>query len=338
MNEVDCIRDFLARSTGPSTESREAARARLQALISGRPDIRRRVTRRPRWKLLVPALPLAAVLALVAGLIANPLLEGGRPATAAAAALLTASHIASLQPVHALQPGEYAYTRSEGAYFDEISRTRGTWGALVRTKREIWIGSNGSGRIRQQSEPPVFLAPGDRARWKEAGAPPLAWLSSGETYDKKFGPGGLGPPLELDGFKPNELLRLANNPDALRAAIQAAAEKTDNPLSYEMLTIVGDLLGETAAPPQLRASLYQVAADIPGVELLGTVADRAGRQGIAVAASRDSTRCELIFDPKTSTLFAKEETLTRQIPDTTAPVGTAISYTLYLDSKIVPAR
>jgi hypothetical protein len=272
---------------------------------------------------------------VVALFVVSPLLRGGQQATAAAAVLRDAAHIASLQPAHSLQPGVYAYTKSEGAYFDEVSRVNGLWGALVRTTREIWVSSDGSGRIRQTSETPVFLSPGDQVRWQEAGAPPLSELSNGQTYDRYFGSGGLAAPLEIDGFDRNELLAMANNPGALSAAIQAAAEKTENPLSYEMLTIVGDLLSESVAPPQLRANLYQVAANIPGINLVGMVtADRAGRTGTAVAAGRGNTQLELIFDPATSALLAKQETLVHQIPDTSAPVGTVISYTLYLNSRI----
>lgn len=333
MDELEMIHDFVTAAPAPSARSRNAARAALQAAIVRESEKGAR-TRSFRWRRVLPVASAAAILALALLFIVSPLLRGDRQNTAAAAVLHHASHIASLQPPHYLQPGEYAYTRSVGAYFDEQDRQGHTWGALVRTTREIWIGSDGSGRIRQRSETPVFLASDDRARWERAGAPPISELSSGETYDRRFGAHGLGPPLEIDGFHQIDLLRLANSPDLLRAAIQAAAEKTANPLGYEMLTIVGDVLRESVAPPQLRASLYQLAADIPGIELVGTVTDRAGRRGTAVAAGRGDTRLELIFDPRTSALLAQQEVLVHPIPDTTAPVGTAISYTLFLDSGV----
>jgi hypothetical protein len=242
------------------------------------------------------------------------------------------SHTARLQPAQVLKPGQYAFTKSEGAYFDAVSGIHQVWGALVRTSREIWIRADGSGRIRQQSQPPVFLAPADRARWIAAGSPSLAGLS--ESYDRRFAPGGLAYPLDIDGFHQAELLSMANDPDALAAAIRAEAEKNSNPLGWEMLVIVSDLLGESAAPPALRASLYQVAAEIPGIQLVGTVTDRAGRKGIAVAASREDQQHELIFDPRTSALLAVEDTLRHPIADTAAPAGTVIAYTLYLESRI----
>ena len=331
MDEGEMIHDFVATAAGPSARSRNAARAALQAQIvrESEKGTRRRAL---RWKRLLPTALAAAILAAGSLFAVSPLLRGDQQTPAVAAVLHSASQVASLRPAHYLRPGEYAYTKSVGAYFDQQDRQGHTWGALVRTTREIWIGADGTGRIRQRSATPVFLAPGDRARWEQAGSPPITELSSGETYDRRFA--RLGPPLEIEGFHQNQLLRLANNPDALRDAIRAAAEKTQNPLGYEMLTIVGDLLRESVAPPRLRASLYQVAADIPGIELVGTVTDRAGRRGTAVSASRGDTRLELIFDPRTSVLLAMEEALVHRIPDTAAPSGTVLAYTLYLNSSI----
>jgi hypothetical protein len=337
MDELNMIHDFVMTAPKPSERSRKRAREALQTQMAAESRKERSNHSFPVWRLL-PTASVAAIFAAVALFMVSLLLRGGQQTTAAAAVLRDAAHIASLRPAHFLQSGEYAYTKSEGAYFDEVSSGSGTWGALVRITREIWVSSDGSGRIRQTSITPVFLAPGDRALWQAAGAHPLSELSNGATYDRQFGPGGLSAPLEIDGFKRNELLGLANNPDALSAAIQAAAKRTENPLGYEMLTIIGDLLSESASPPQLRASLYKVAATIPGIRLVGTLTDRAGRKGTAVAASRDIAQLDLIFDPATSALLAKQETLVHKIPDTTAPVGTVISYTLYLDSGIRRSR
>jgi hypothetical protein len=204
----------------------------------------------------------------------------------------------------------------------------------VRTTREAWIALDGSGRLHQTAQAPEFLVLADRARWEAAGSPSLSLLTKSATYDMRFAAGGLTYPLDVDGLSHAQLLRLASNPDALGAAIRAQAERNRNPLGWEMLTIVGDLLSESVAPPQLRASLYQVATSIPGIEPAGNVTDRAGRQGVAVAVSRNDLQLELIFDPKTSALLASEQTIRVPISDTAAPAGTPISYTLYLDSRI----
>jgi hypothetical protein len=73
---------------------------------------------------------------------------------------------------------------------------------------------------------------------------------------------------------------------------------------------IGDLLRETGASPALRAALYEVAAGLPGVELVGEVSDGLGRSGIAVAYVREKVRFEFIFDPATSNLLGESQGLT----------------------------
>jgi hypothetical protein len=347
VGDLDALGRICRMSTLPSADA-----ARITSELQTPGEEHRRIPRparhrsmpiwhfRPTKRRLVPGVTVAGAAVLAWVLVISPLFTGGQGASAAAARVLrAASHTASVQPAHSLQAGDYAYTKSEGAYFDETSPPNGeVWGALVRTRREIWIAQDGSGRIRQVSDTPVFLSPNDRLRWEAAGAPPLSGLSASGTYDRMFAAGRLYAPLDVDGLHQGELLRMANNPDGLGAAIRALAAQNSNPLGWEMLTIVGDILAESAAPPKLRASLYQVAASIPGIELVGTIRDRAGRTGIAVAANRHDLRLELIFDPTTSALLAKQETLLHSEADTSAPPGTAVEYTLYLKSGIVSSR
>jgi len=49
------------------------------------------------------------------------------------------------------------------------------------------------------------------------------------------------------------------------------------PGDWETFAIIGDLLRETHAPPALRAALYEVAANLSGVEYIGEVKDAVGR-------------------------------------------------------------
>jgi hypothetical protein len=56
---------------------------------------------------------------------------------------------------------------------------------------------------------------------------------------------------------------------------------------------VGDLLRETYTQPAVRGALYEVAADLPGVEFVGRVEDAAGRPGVAVAYTHDTGKGRL---------------------------------------------
>jgi hypothetical protein len=67
------------------------------------------------------------------------------------------------------------------------------------------------------------------------------------------------------------------------------------------------------------------------------VRDPAGRTGIAVASDG---RLELIFDPATSVLLAKEQTPAQPVAvdGTPAPPRTVSDYTLYFQSSIVSSE
>lgn len=334
---------YLCRASSvPATRDAEIRRALLVHVDAPRVAPPRRPRRLialvdPRTGLL-PAIPAAIAAVLVWTLAVSPLVGQQGASAAAARVLRAAARVAARQPAVALQPGAFAYTRSQESNADGVVLPGGkTYDVLVRTTREIWVGPDGSGRIRQVSEPAGFPTAGDRSVWEAAGSPSLSQIAAGQTYDRTFGPGGLDSPLNVDGLTRAQLLGMENDPSALASAIRTVAAQNPNPLGFEMLTIIGDLLSESAAPPQLRSSLYQVAATIPGVQLLGTVRDPAGRKGVAVASD---ARLELIFDPATSALLAKEQTPAQPIAvdGTPVPPRTVTNYTLYLQSGIVSSE
>jgi hypothetical protein len=73
------------------------------------------------------------------------------------------------------------------------------------------------------------------------------------------------------------------------------------------------LLGESPARPALRAALYQVLAQLPGVQLKGAVKDSVGRTGTAIEFAQGNVYPEgdvmerLIIDPKTGLLLERAE-------------------------------
>jgi len=265
---------------------------------------------------------LAAVI-LVAGL-----LWPGRDQPAAAAVLNELAGVAALQPapVPATAPG-YRYTKTDEMYLNMMVSQGGepTIAVLVPKTRTIWIAPDGSGRIRETAGVMVFLSEHSRSAWRAAGSPPL-----GRAINQDFGPQKLS-------FE--DLSRLPTDPSALASVIRERAQRADPPLYDEMFVIVGDLLREQTAPPQVRAALYKVVSGIPGVELVGQVHDRADRQGVAVAKTSTYTgvkrRHVLIFDPRTSALLAEEDVILEPVSwiDTKPPV--VIGYATYLESGIV---
>jgi len=169
----------------------------------------------------------------------------------------------------------------------------------------------------------------------------------GEAFsDTQFGPTppGVEPgtPQAWPGSLSYENVdALPTDAGALRRVIDARAAAGGGATDYERFTIVGDLLRGTVGTPRLREALYRVAAGLGGVELVGSMTDRAGRTGTAVAmtndqSSRDLERRVLIFDPQTSSLLAEEDVLLHKVDWLDAEPPLIIGYNTYLVSDIVP--
>jgi hypothetical protein len=307
MAELDLLRSLPAAIAEPTEEARARARGRLLRHMRRSAFTRRR-------RLLVPAAGLAAAGAIAA--LVGVGLRGEGNATAATV-LRDAASVASRQaPPPSLQPGQFRYTKSVQAY-TVTAADKGFWTALGPKVRETWLGPNG-GLLRETSGKPQFLSARDRERWIADGRPQV------------------NAPRSSTPLPPQEKLDLPTNPDVLYARLAFQAFGNDNGVPAEMFTLVGDALRETDASPELRAALYEVAARIPGVELVGPVVDRAGRHGVAVAysSSANRQRHELIFDPETAALLEEEYVVLAGNLFGYRP-GTVVGYATYVGGGIV---
>lgn len=241
-----------------------------------------RPRRRPRGLVLSvaagAATAAAGATALAVGLLSGPAgtappgAASGHPQAATVAALYKLSRVAARQPA-AGPPGtgQFQYTSSVGIN-QACTVDRLYYCVNYREQREIWIGPDGSGRIRETASDPAFPSAKDRHNWIALGKPKLLTGPS----DDHFGPGGLS-----DG--PVDLSKLPTDPAKLAEMISSRKIEGGPPGPAEDFVQVGDLLRESDASPELRAALFKVAAGIPGVKLLGTVTDSDGRSGTAIA-------------------------------------------------------
>lgn len=274
--------------------------------------------RRRRW-LAVPVVAVAVAATAVAVLVST---TGSSTASAAAATLRKAATVAQAQAPLIPGPGQFVYTKSVDAYINTVVPAGGAdaaYNVLVPHVREVWLGRNG-GRVYQTNGTPQFPTAQDRQRWMAAGQPEL----TEPPMDAKLSP---TPPLDL----PTDVNALYD-----RLKREASAPGDDNPLYLEMFTLVGDSLRETAATPAQRAALYEVAARLPGVQLLGPLKDSVGRPGVAVAMTADGVRHTLIFDPATSALLAEEQMAVENIRN--YPAGTPVGYSTYVVRAIVDSE
>jgi hypothetical protein len=302
-----------------------------------------RTRRSHRW---TAAVIVAAALAIA---IAIPIAlpgEGSVGAEPAAAAMLhrVALRAAQQAPEPAPGVGQYLYTRSESSFtLLYVVGDGSTFFFRTPSVRESWIGPDGSGRILNTPGAVTFPTERDRAAWIAAGKPHLAeWVIEEDD--------------EFDRMSPGELMfrdfaDLPTDPEQLLELIESRELIGGPGGDWETFNLIGDLLRETYTVPKVRAALYQVAAELPGVELVGRVVDGAGRAGVAVAYSNPSSdarsRQELIFDPSTAELLGGGEVL---IADSTVdvesggpgaiyggvgPEGTRTFTTTYVESGVV---
>jgi len=321
MDEIESLRDFR-RNIAPDTAT---AKRNARTLLDER--MRRQPRDQRRWLLWGGVPATIGAVALVAIIAFNPF-AGQQPQASAAAAQLNAfASIAALTQAPApLADGQYAYTRSEIAW---SMGTDGGWAIVPRT-REIWIGADGSGRIAESiSGEPIWLERPD-GELEDL-------LLDHATINESFGPGELFLSDVGFGLTPERMAELSVNPDALAEMVRARAGQVDNPLDYQSFVVVGDLLRESNLSPAFRAAVYQVAARIPNVVLVGEVIDSSGRPGIAVAMDYRGVRHELVFDAGTAGLLEERNIVVSSDSDYPAEPGTVVGRATYLISGIVPS-
>jgi hypothetical protein len=293
-----------------------------------------------------------AITIAAAGLtiaIAIPIaLPGGGTVGAepAAAALLhrVALRAAQQPPEPVPGPGQYLYTRSENTpNLLYVVGDGTTFRFTAPNIRESWLGVDGSGRILNTPGTVTFPTDRDRLAWIEAGSPDLRWVVEDDDEFDHLGPGEL--------TSPDRYADLPSDPEELLELIESRELVGGPSGDWETFSIIGDLLREASPPPMVRAALYQVAAELPGVELVGRVVDGAGRRGVAVAYTNPSSdapsRMELIFDPTTAELLGWNEVLVADssvdvesggpgaIYGAVGPAGTKTFTTTYLESDVV---
>jgi hypothetical protein len=241
--KLDDVLDGAAAVPEPSPMAVEAGRSAVRTAIAARTDIASARTRRySRRRVGVLAGVTAAVAAAVIT-IPTVGLGGHHPTVNADAAdVLRQAGVAAGQ-----QPGGWP-----NAEFWHSVSTYSQDGAAP-SRREIWIGHHRAG---------VLKDPG---------------------VDSKLVPIGVADfPAGSTGLSWDDLYRLPTDAKALTKVLRADIKGAGPNDDAELFTIVGDLLRESPAPPVLRRALYEVAAGVPGVKLVGSATDSLGRPGTAV--------------------------------------------------------
>jgi hypothetical protein len=237
----------------------------------------------------------------------------GAPAGSGSAAAAVLNQLAELVASQSVTPhtGQYLYVDSISAYPADYD---GRCVTIARDHRQIWIGANGSGLLRDTTGPVKIRWAASRtacnvvSRSARAGGTSNTWFAAHCL--------ALGPTTDWR--------RLSTNP---RVLLQQMRQIDGGPRTpAEDFVHVGDFLRETDAPPPIRAAIYRAAALIPGIRLLGWVRNYNGKLGLGIAYSHNGQTSKLIFNHKTGELLGEQVTDRR---------GRFSSWAAYLGERVV---
>jgi hypothetical protein len=332
MDELDALRAFRAEMPDPPATAQAAARARI-ATTQRRP-------RRARRAMLVTAAAVAtagATVAIVSGLDEGHVAPA--PATAREA-LRQAADVAEQRS----RPGvprddQFFYVASEGTELVSSFPTRhpkDSFSYLYTKRREVWLSVDRSGLLsEEQVGPPRWVTPRDRENWIKAGR-------QGATAEH----GPRQEPMDAihqyyigdERFTTAQLLAFDPTPqqlfDRLRSRVGDRGQSRDG----EVFVEIADALREAPQTPRLRATLYRALALVPGVQLLGELRDRLGREAIGVAFTEHTgLRQELLFDPQTAEILNERQVVAHPVQGLRAAPGTVIEDIVYTKRAVTDA-
>jgi hypothetical protein len=279
------------------------------------PARRRRTALAALTGAVLTAASAGVALAVIPGSPARAPAPPPHPAVAAAAVLARAALTAARQPAVAVPgPGQYIYVETiEGQRNSGTASQPATAGICVQTV-QVWAAPDGSGRA-------VASAPT---------GPCSDGVIPSQTFPK-------GQPVDLTVYP--RAADLPADPAALEQFIARhfSGGHQDAAAAFEF----GGTFLQSGAPPRIRAALYRMIENLPGIESLGPVTDKLGRHGIGVGLTQDGVRDVLIFDPATSAVLERKGIAVAPSRIPVPPgsrrfrVNEVINYTVYKASGVV---
>jgi hypothetical protein len=293
------------------------------------------IARPRRHRRLAAGLVAAAAVAALALMTGLDRRVGPEPATAAQM-LRKAATAAEAQPAPFPRDDQFFYVRSRTTTLvapAAIDQADTLPTALVTKDRSIWTSVDRSGRLEERILATKFATEAERQKWQRAGRPTLGATPATER------PISIGPSeryrLGTIELTREEMLAFPTDPRTIFDRLHGRVGGRGHSPEGEVFTELGDALRESPAPARLRAALYRTLALVPGVQLVGQVADGAGRIGTAVAFTDTGIRHELIFDPTTSEMLAERDVLLNpEAAGVDVPAGTVIGDSVYLQRAV----
>jgi hypothetical protein len=299
--------------------------------LSGAPNPQRDrrgagVARRIPSRSLIVATTVAACVAMAAVLIPFATQQGPE---AAAAILRTTALRAAAHGVLSPSPGQAL----EDFYSIEIQATQNSSSgassdsAMFQGDIQAWTAPDGSGQERIKYGSPRFASPASAAAWVYSTNFPM----QGDTSYSAQGPViSMGP--AIGAF---DVSSLPTDPAQLAVVLAQASTgikgldqiQGGSDVVYDRIALLlsTPLVGSS---PALESAIYQVLAQVPGIESLGTMTDHSGRTGTAF--TQPGSAFTLIVDTSTGSLLEIFEHPVG-ITDTTSGSSVGTEALLWLD-------
>jgi hypothetical protein len=250
---------------------------------------------------------VAAVLVAVVLLALPVVLPSGGPASidpATASLLHRFSRLALTTAAEpAPQPGQYVYerTRSSVLYAFTSGGTGASFRYFTPSTEERWLGTDGSGRSASSIGQPTFLTEADHQAYE-------AYIASG-YMEEEWGDFDWGE-THTDSYRAGELTffdfsDLPTDVDELTGMIERREIIGGPEGDWETFNLSADILTWSYAPPELRAALFEVMADLPGISSSGRTQDALGRSGVVLGYTHDDSRQEIVLDRLTGQVLER---------------------------------
>jgi hypothetical protein len=223
------------------------------------------------------------------------------------------------QPTVTALSGSFRYTKTDGAF---LVGGLAHYEVLVKQTREVWIASDGSGRLRVRYGQPQFFGERDRQEWGARELPP---------EDTTYGPGG---------FSVTDPTGLPTEPGKLRALLSPTIDPTDpgsGTPAWETFMAARAYLWETVPPPTVSRAIQDVLRTTPGIVEKVNDHDRAARsaRSYTIIDEHNQLRNTLLLDPTTGALLGEQQDLLKSVPTIDGDPPLTIKYATYLEAKLV---
>ncbi|MEV5376141.1 CU044_5270 family protein [Streptomyces nondiastaticus] len=233
---------------------------------------------------------------------------------------------AAAQKQPAVRAEQFVYVESKVAYAAQSAAGSSPALAPVHT-RQVWLSADGSrpGLLREEGRQDTPLGADD--------TPVYALDGPGATprpTTLRKSPSISDPTHQYVASLPTDPVALLK---LIRGETSGQGRSPGSDPDQRAFAVIGDLLAETWAPPQVSAALYKAAAKIPGVTVVPSAADATGREGIAVARTTHGRQTQWVFDRSTYAFLGERTVLTEA--GEAGPAGTVVGTSAVLTKAAV---